>query len=352
MHPIFAHRDRFVLYMAAWLMIAVLLCVLMVMTNGYAWIEAAIVIGPMAFLYAFMCLASLYVCRSFPLQATSFLKIVLAVLVSSALSAAIWLALGNGITVALDRGGYFPGLDLRYDNSGPLFFVIGMLLFELGIVIHYLLLAFDSARSAERRALELQVFAREAELKALRSQIQPHFLFNSLNSISALTAIDPSAARSMSIRLADFFRKTLKIGTQQFIPLAEEFALAENFLSIEKVRFGERLTYEKELGEECEHIPVPSLILQPMIENAVNHGIAHLINGGTVSLSARRLGSVLQLRITNPIDPDRPKSKSTGVGLVNIKRRIEALYGNDAGFHIENGSQEYCIELHLPINVK
>ncbi|MBI5474267.1 MAG: histidine kinase [Ignavibacteriae bacterium] len=340
------------LYMAAWLMIAGLLCVLMVATSDYGWIEAVSVIVPMAALYAFMCLASLYVCRSFPLQSTAFLNVVFAVMVSSALSSAIWFAAGTGLTLALDRGEVFPGLQHRYTTSGPLMFGIGMLLYILGIVIHYLLIAFDLARTAERKALELQVLAREAELKALRSQIQPHFLFNSLNSISALTATDASAARSMSVRLADFFRKTLKLGHEQFIPLADEFALAENFLSIEKVRFGERLAYEKHLSNECESILVPSLILQPMIENAVNHGLAHLISGGTIRIAAQKFGNVVQIRVTNPTDPDRPSSKSTGLGLANVKRRIETLYGNDASFQITNGTDEYSVEMRLPVTTK
>ncbi|MEO8168114.1 MAG: histidine kinase, partial [bacterium] len=214
----------------------------------------------------------------------------------------------------------------------------------------YLLLAFDTARGAERRALELQVLAREAELKALRSQIQPHFLFNSLNSISALTASDAPAARAMSLRLAEFFRKTLKLGQQQLIPLAEEFELAENFLSIEQIRFGPRLHFEKIIQEGCEQVPVPSLILQPVMENAVAHGVAHLIEGGTISFSAKRNGSYLMLSVSNPCDPEKPASKGNGVGLSNIKRRLDALYGSNVNVAIEQNIRFYRVELMFPLS--
>lgn len=352
MHPIFADKQRLTLYMAAWLMIAGLLCVLMVTMNALMWSEAVSLLMPMCFIYAFMCLASLYVCKAFPLQHTSFLKTLFAVLAASFLSSALWLLVGKGVAAILTRFELFSTLSTKFDSSVPFLFGIGMLLFVLATVVHYLLLAFDAARAAERKALELQVLAREAELKALRSQIQPHFLFNSLNSISALTASDAPAARAMSIQLADFFRTTLKLGQQQFIPLEEEFKLAEGFLAIERVRFGSRLIFEKRMSEGCGMIPVPSLILQPIVENAVNHGIAHLLEGGTIVLSAERNESLVLLRVSNPCDPNRPRSKSTGLGLDNIRRRLETLYGNDAHVAIRNGTSEYTVELKLPVTRK
>ncbi len=335
--------------MAVWAVIAGLLCLLLVVMDAVTWGEAVALIPPMSLVYSFMCLASLYLCRSFPLQETPFLKVIAVVGSSSFLSAALWLALGKGIAIVLTRIDAFPGLSTKYDANIPLLFGIGVMLFVLGIVIHYLLLAFDTARGAERRALELQVLAREAELKALRSQIQPHFLFNSLNSISALTASDAPAARAMSLRLAEFFRKTLKLG-QQLIPLAEEFELAEKFLSIEQIRFGARLQFEKIIQEGCEQVPVPSLILQPIMENAVAHGVAHLIEGGTISFSAKKNGSYLMLSVSNPCDPDKPASKGNGVGLSNIKRRLDALYGSNVNVAIEQNVRFYRVELMFPLS--
>ncbi len=336
--------------MAVWAVIAGLLCLLLVVMGAVTWAEAIALIVPMSLVYSFMCLASLYLCRSFPLQETPFLKLIAVVTASSFLSAALWLALGKGIALVLARIDAFPELNSKYDANIPLLLGIGVLLFVLGIVIHYLLLAFDTARGAERRALELQVLAREAELKALRSQIQPHFLFNSLNSISALTASDAQAARAMSLRLADFFRKTLKLGQQQFIPLAEEFELAENFLSIEQIRFGPRLHFEKNIEEGCELILVPSLILQPIMENAVAHGVAHLIEGGTISFSAKKKGSHLLLSVSNPCDRDKPRSKGNGVGLSNIRRRLDALYGTEVSVVIEQSVHFYRVDLVFPVS--
>jgi len=349
MHPIFAQRERFLLYLAAWLVLAGLLCLLFVTMNAFTAAEVVALLLPMSLVYAFMCLAALYLCRTFPVQQTPFFKLLPTLLAASFLTSSLWIVLGKGTAAALARVAAFDGVEARFDAALPLLFGIGVLLFLLSIVVHYLLLAFDAARGAERRALELQVLARDAELKALRSQIQPHFLFNSLNSISALTATDAGAARAMTIRLAEFFRTTLKLGQQHLIPLKEEIKLAEFFLSIEQVRFASRLSFSTRLENDCEDVPVPSLLLQPLLENAVSHGIAHLVEGGTITIEAQRNGNTTLIRVTNPCDADRPRNTGTGVGLTNVRKRLESLYGSDAYLHIESRPEKFTVEVRIPM---
>src|SRR4029434_5547523 len=129
----------------------------------------------------------------------------------------------------------------------PMLFIFGVVLFVIAVAFNYLLITFEVSRKAESRALELQVLAREAELKALRDQIDPHFLFNSLNSINALIMTDPAAARKMCVLLADFLRGSLKLGGEERITLLEEMRLAECYLDIERVRFGARLQVERHI---------------------------------------------------------------------------------------------------------
>ncbi len=349
MHPIFAQRERFLLYLAAWLVLAGLLCLLFVTMNALTAVEVVALLLPMSLVYAFLSLAALYLCRTFPVQQTPLFKLLPTLLAASFLTSSLWIVLGKGTAALLARVAAFEGLDARFDAVLPLLFGIGVLLFLLSIVVHYLLLAFDAARAAERRALELQVLARDAELKALRSQIQPHFLFNSLNSISALTATDAGAARAMTIRLAEFFRTTLKLGQQHLIPLKEEIKLAEFFLSIEQVRFASRLSFSTKLENDCEDVPVPSLLLQPLLENAVSHGIAHLVEGGTITIDAQRNGNTTLIRVTNPCDAHRPRNTGTGVGLTNVRKRLESLYGTDAHLHIQSRPSEFTVEVGIPM---
>jgi LytS/YehU family sensor histidine kinase len=176
-----------------------------------------------------------------------------------------------------------------------------------------------------------EILAREAQLKALKAQVNPHFLFNSLNSISALTTIDAGEAREMCIRLADFLRTSLRLGERSSIPFSEEMALTKMYLDVEQVR--------------CD---VPALIIQPLIENAVKHGIAMMAEGGEIALSGRRDRDLLRFTITNPYDPEAPSTGRNGLGLRNIRERLESRYGNAAKLEITAEERLYRVVLTLP----
>ncbi len=165
----------------------------------------------------------------------------------------------------------FEGIGGRYADALPLLFSAGIVLFLLAVAFNYLFITFEASQQGEKKALELQVLAREAELRALRAQIDPHFLFNSLNSINALVMTDPEAARRMCVLLAEFLRSCLKLGSENRISLGEEMKMAENYLDIERVRLGSRLIVEREIHPECERCAVPPLIMQPLLENAILH---------------------------------------------------------------------------------
>jgi len=213
---------------------------------------------------------------------------------------------------------------------------------------HYLVLAFEAAHEAERRVLESQVSTREAEVRALRAQLNPHFLFNSLNSINALIASQPEEARRLCVRMADFLRRSLTVGSRETIPLAEELDLAEQLLSIEKVRFGERLSHAVVADDAARACAVPPLLLQPLVENAVTHGIAQTIEGGEIRIEAERRGPELRITIWNPRDADAPGRKGTGIGLQNVRRRLYALHGDAADVRALPGDTSFRVELRLP----
>src|SRR5205085_9605400 len=164
-----------------------------------------------------------------------------------------------------------PGLN----PAVPQLIVVGFLFYLMSVALHYALLAMEASREA---ALQ----ARDAELRALKSQINPHFLFNCLNSISALTTTDPAKARDMCVRLSDFLRNTLGLGERESIAWLDELELARTYLEVEKVRFGARLRVEMDIEEACSECQVPPLVLQPLVENAIRHGIATLVDGGLV----------------------------------------------------------------------
>jgi LytS/YehU family sensor histidine kinase len=236
----------------------------------------------------------------------------------------------------------------RYAGHEPLLFAAGVLLFLLALTVHYLLLAFELARDAEQRQLRTEVLAREAELRALRAQLDPHFLFNSLNSISALTAVDPAGARRMCVLLADFLRDTLNVSSRNQIPLVEELALTDRFLGIEQVRFGDRLQVERDVDGAAAQCRVPPLLLQPLVENAVTHGIAGLLEGGVIRLHVSRRDQRLSIAIENPRDTDSPRAARRGVGLENVRQRLMAMFGADARLDTRADDGRYRVELAMP----
>jgi LytS/YehU family sensor histidine kinase len=187
------------------------------------------------------------------------------------------------------------------------------------------------------------------ELKALRHQVDPHFLFNSLNSISALTQLDPAAARAMTIDLADYFRQTLSLGGRERIPLAQELELVQRYLAIEQRRMGDRLRLSLDIDAACQAAWLPPLLLQPLVEHAVKHGIRHLDEGGTIELRARHVGDRLVLRVANPVDADALRDTSgLGQGLRHLKTWLQTLYAEPTFVDVERAADHYTVQISLP----
>lgn len=258
------------------------------------------------------------------------------------------MAVARGLTVLLARFAVFPTIDQRFRPHVPLLFGMGVLLYLLSTGMHYVMVSAEESREALDREMRALVLARDAELKALKAQINPHFLFNSLNSISALAGIDAARAREMCVRLSDFLRSSLGMGERETVPLSEELALAHNYLGVEKVRFGARMQVEQEIGPDCNGCLVPPLLLQPLVENAVKHGIASMVEGGSIRLAARLKETALHITVENPFDPDGARAKTNGLGLQIVRRRLLARYGERADMLVEKGDRSYRVEILLP----
>ena len=304
MHPILADARQLGLYLIGYLPIGLVLVIGFGQTN--AWVTAAAFFLPLTMVYAFIGLAAFYICFAFPIGADY----------------QIWRALPAQATAAVSVGALCVGIAwlwstaLRslnlglqpqlYMNQPWLLFAVAALLFWLAIAFHYALITTHASQRAEKQALESGLLAREAELKALRAQLDPHFLFNSLNSISSLTGNDPASARKMCLLLADFLRDTLRLGATERISLREELSIVQRYLAIEQVRLGSRLTIRCTASDEALATLIPPLILQPLVENAVLHGIARLLDGGTISIHGELQQSTLCVRVRNPVDSGRP----------------------------------------------
>jgi two-component system sensor histidine kinase AlgZ len=334
MHPIFCSRSRLIAYIALWMGLAGLLAPLLRLPGRLDWREALILSFPLSLFYAFVCLAPWYACRSLPLRSTSWAKLLVSHFGAAVLAAAIWVQLARWIAGSLDMG-------QRLQHEIPLLDILGVLLYVLSVASHYTLLAVEDSREA-------QVQARDAELRALKAQINPHFLFNSLNSISALITIDPSKAREMCIRLSEFLRNTLGLGERESISWREELQLARIYLDVEQVRFGTRLKVEMDVDEECGECMIPPLVLQPLIENAVKHGIASMVDGGTIRVEGHIKNGVMAVSVENSFDPESPSSRRHGLGLRNVRSRLETRFGAAASLTSHSENNLFRAEMIVP----
>lgn len=207
----------------------------------------------------------------------------------------------------------------------------------------------ERLRQRTLEAAQLESRFAESQHRVLRWQLQPHFLFNTLNSISAMLRSDPDGADRMLSRLGEFFRMTLETDLQQWVSLKGELNLLKVYLAIEQVRFGERLRVVTEVPRNLESMKVPSLILQPLVENSLKHGIGDLAAGGTLTLRARREADDLVLEVEDD-GVGMPSRNREGIGLQNIRARLELCYGKQAVLELQPGpSKGTLARIRLPL---
>lgn len=216
---------------------------------------------------------------------------------------------------------------------------------------------FRSSQERERRAVELEARFTSGKLQALRMQINPHFLFNTLNSIATLVYIDPRAADEMLGDLSELLRRSLNSMEEQEIPLAQELEFIGAYLSIEQKRFGERLRLEQSVPAELMKALVPALILQPLVENAIRHGIEPRRGPGLISIEARQEDKHLHLIVRDDgrglPGADLNSSARRGVALANIQARLQGLYGQDQSFSLGRAQPQGCrVDIHLPLHLE
>jgi len=361
-------RRSATLYLAAWLMLGLMLAGLFGAASGAGMGPSLLFALPLVLVYACVCgFSAYYLCRAYPLAKKSVVQVAGVFFLTAAIAALLWCAAAAAWTALWQ----WLAPQLAVLTSPPVMavmFGVGVLLYGMTACGHYLALEFERARLFETRELELRLLAQDAELRMLRTQIDPHFLFNSLNSISSLTAIDAGAARDMTLRLAGFFRHTLGLEAHRKVSLADEVELVQRFLAIEQVRFGPRLSFACRVEDDAAQCLLPPMILQPLVENAVKHGIGGLLDGGRVTLSGERVGSQLKLWIENDIDPDEGmaagrrdgngngngkgkgegEGEGRGIGLANVRQRLLAAYGIEASVHAARTQNTFRVDLVLP----
>jgi LytS/YehU family sensor histidine kinase len=213
---------------------------------------------------------------------------------------------------------------------------------------------FQEASEQQRRTLELESRLTEANLQALKMQLQPHFLFNTLNAISSLIHESPTTADDMIGSLSQFLRTTLEVSSKNEVPFSRELEFVDLYLEIQQTRFGSRLRIQREIDSQSVDALVPPLILQPLVENAIRYGLEHREAGGTVTIRVLPIGGMLHLEVCDDgegFKGGQLLAARNGVGLSNTKARLQELYGEKHQFKlVANQPAGACVIIEIPIH--
>jgi LytS/YehU family sensor histidine kinase len=259
----------------------------------------------------------------------------------------LWLLISYGYTLLINYinpdGGYSSYfLDSIYLLTGAGFF-----LYFIGILLHYTVLIQEHAQETQERLSRSELTAREAQIRALHTSINPHFLFNSLTALSTLTTKNPDQAKKMSLQLSEFLRYNLRYEQKQFSTISEELENIENYLAIEQIRLGERLIIDIDVDKTVRSVKTIPFILLPLVENAIKHGIQQQVEGGTLHFQIYPHDDYIWIQVRNPVD-EAKSVEGMGLGLTTLKKRLVAEYGNRFRLKIDHDDSMFTVDLKIP----
>ena len=298
--------------------------------------------------FALLSLPVIVLTRRFPLGSAPLRLLLTLHLTASVVFSLVWMLLRAALTVWIDGMPFAE--TLRYALVATL--VFNELVYWVIVVTTHAVGFYRQSQARERRELELERHLSEARLSALQMQLNPHFLFNALHGISTLMYRDVEAADRMLIRLSELLRHALDRSGAHCVSLRDELGFLDRYLDLEQIRFADHLTVRREVDPAVLDAPVPNLILQPLVENALKHGIEPQVRPGVITLRALRQGpATLRLEVEDNgagLDPSR--APASGIGLTNCRSRLEQLYGSTASLNLRGGSDRgLCVVIELPL---
>ncbi len=349
-HPVLSDRVRLIIWWLAWLFLT--LGQLLLYYYAYGNITGIFIPDGIISMIVFsgIGISLWYPFKYFNTGKSGTAAVLGNLVMSGVISVALWAIITKySVPLLLPDDSDFP---VYWEATFP--YRIGTGVFSYGLIVlaYYLFISLYNLSEKNAREARLETLVRETELKMLRSQINPHFLFNSLNSISSLTITDPEKAREMVIKLSEFMRYSLSKKDEQPVTLKSELENLRLYLDIEKVRFGDKLSTEEEIDENCLETKMPIMLLQPLYENAIKHGVYESTECVKIKTRVTCNNDNLEIKITNNYESTPSPVKGTGTGLLNVSRRLDLFYGNKASLRTEKENGVFSVTLFLPCQIK
>jgi len=347
-HPLFSSKTIFGIYILAWLMlisIQTLAFFQLFDVSGFYAVVDSLLFGSIYFLIG---IGVWYFTRYARFEKSQFLPLILEHLASAFVLVSLWV-FGGTYALAAIFSSYPDYIELlwgaiawRYGN--------GFLFYIILITVYYLYANYIRQQERNERENKLRSSLQNTEIDLLRSKLNPHFLFNSLNSLNALIQTDTEKASVMLIQLSDFLRFSIEKDKQQELDLEEEFANLERYMSIEQVRFGKRLRFTKNIQKGALDLKLPAMLLQPLMENAIKYGLGSTLDDVDVRIEAKESNANLLIEIENDYDQSASVSKGSGHGIDNVRKRLDMIYKKAGDFSIKKTEDRFKVKIIIPQN--
>ena len=307
-------------------------------------------------IFASLAIGLWYIVRFLKIDNQSAFRVMVNHFLTACVFLLVWVCLGLLVIEIVSMGESMIVVNRQITDDYERFLIVtlparmfmGLLFYCLIILFYYLHIYYVSFKRNLIKTAELNSIIKETQLELLQSQLNPHFIFNSLNSISSLTLSDSAKAQDMVVKLSTFLRYSLGQKTSQLVPLHEELKNCLLYLEIEKTRFGSRLALENEISDECLNARVPNMIMQPLIENAVKHGVYESIEQVLIKLNCKAVDDILVITISNNYDPEKRKTPGKNMGIRNVRERLTLLYGKGEWMTITDWNNLFTITLRIP----
>lgn len=342
-HPFITNPRLAIYYGAFWLVAATAMVLMFTLVNGVDFGIAMVEVFSFVISYALIGTAIWYVIKFSTLEDHSISNILFAHFIAASIIVFIWMYFGV-VIIKL----FHPDAEKWIEKVVVNRVFAGYMIYVIYVVFFYAVNYYQGFKEKLRNEGELKSLVKEAELHALKSQINPHFLFNSLNSISSLTMTDPGKAQEMVINLSQLMRYSLKHEQKEKVTFQQELENNKLYLDIEKVRFGSKLNPVFEIDERCLKAEIPNMILQPLYENAIKYGVYEATEPVEIATRCKWNDEVLEVVITNSYDSNVTSKKGEGIGLRNIRERLQIIFGNPHFLKIEDNKKEFKVTLTIP----
>jgi len=342
-HPLTNNYRLLGFYAIFWATISVINIILQVFWYDIPLTYSILDTGTTYILYPLLGSSIWYSIRYNSLEDVSVGRLIIFHLIAASILCGIWIYISYAI--------YQPFIkdNNKYLKDGlPSKIFLGYAMYAIYLVFFYAVNYYQSLKEKIKKESEYKALIREAELQALKSQINPHFLFNSLNSISSLTVSNPEKAQEMVINLSTFMRYSLMHNEKEMVSFSRELQNIKLYLSIEKVRFGKKLNAEFEIDAHCMEAEIPNMILQPLFENAIKYGVYETTDQVTIKTICNCEGNFLKIIIVNDYDASTIKRRGEGIGLRNIKKRMEIIYNNPDLMKVTDNKTSFEVQLIIP----